>query len=104
MGPLLIRRLRIRRRVRLVRRGQASVADATLLYQRMLHVVKRHGYHKPAWFTPEEFAGSFPPGGLQLAVAEFTDAYNAVRFGGHTEVAPRLSALLDELERRGRRP
>ena len=39
--------------------------------------------------------------------AEFTTTYNALRFGGHTEVAPRLSALLDrlehsELERAGR--
>jgi len=104
VGPPLIRRLRIRRRVERVRRGQASVADATLLYQRMLHIVKRHGYHKPPWFTPAEFAGSLPPGGLGLAVGEFTEAYNAVRFGGHTEVAPRLSSLLDRLERQGRRP
>jgi transglutaminase-like putative cysteine protease len=102
--PPLIRRLRIRRRVSLVRRGRASVADATLLYQRMLQIVRRHGYHKPAWFTPAEFAGSLPANGLGTAVAEFTEAYNAVRFGGRTEVAPRLSILLDQLERQGRRP
>jgi protein-glutamine gamma-glutamyltransferase len=101
-GPRLIRLLRIRRRFQRVRRGQASVADATLLYQRMLHVVRRHGYHKPMWFTPGEFAGSFPPGGLGSAVMEFTEAYNAVRFGGRTEAAPRLSILLDQLERQGR--
>ncbi len=102
-GPPLVRLLRIRRRVERVRRGQASVADATLLYRRMLHVVKRHGYHKPSWFTPAEFAGSLPPGGLGSAVTEFTAAYNAMRFGGRTEVAPRLSVLLDQLERRERR-
>jgi len=102
-GPRLVRRLRIRRRFQRVRRGQASVADATLLYQRMLHVVRRHGYHKPVWFTPAEFAGSLPPGGLGSAVMEFTEAYNAVRFGGRTEAATRLSILLDQLERQGRR-
>jgi transglutaminase-like putative cysteine protease len=101
--PPLVRRLRMRRRVERVRRGQASVADATVLYERMLHVVKRHGYHKPVWFTPAEFAGSLPPDALGVAVTEFTLAYNAVRFGGRTEVAPRLSILLDRLERQGKR-
>ena len=38
-----------------------------------------------------------------LPVGEFTTAYNALRFGGHIEVAPRLSILLDELERKIRR-
>ena len=50
-GPLL-RLLRMRRRVERVRRGQASVADATLLYQRMLHILKRRGYQKPPGSRP----------------------------------------------------
>ena len=97
-GPKTIRELRLRRRVGRVRRGQASVADATLLYGRMLQVVEGQGYRKPAWFTPVEFARSLPPGTLGQAVGEFTVAYNALRFGGQTEVAPRLTALLDHLE------
>ncbi len=97
--PPLLRRLRIRLRVLRVRRGQASVADATLLYQRMLHLLKRRGYHKPAWFTPGEFAASLPRNGLGTAVEEFTATYNALRFGGRTEEASRLSLLLDKLER-----
>ena len=52
--------MHIRRRVERVRRGQASVADATVLYQRMLHILKRRGYQKPLWFTPAEFAASLP--------------------------------------------
>jgi transglutaminase-like putative cysteine protease len=104
MGPPIIRLLRIRHRVKRVRRGQASVADATLLYARMLHLLKRHGYHKPAWFTPAEFAASLPRTSLGSAVTEFTATYNALRFGGRTEAAPRLSILLDELERQERRP
>ena len=97
-APPLIRLLRMRRRVERVRRGQAVVGDATLLYQRMLHVLKRQGFQKPAWFTPVEFANSLPNGAMAAAVAEFTSAYNALRFGGRTEAAPRLSLLLDELE------
>ena len=58
-GPL-VRLMRMRQRVERVRRGQASVADATLLYQRMLHILKRRGYQKPPWFTPAEFAASLP--------------------------------------------
>jgi transglutaminase-like putative cysteine protease len=102
--PPLVRLVRMRRRVQRVRRGEASVADATLLYERMLQVVRRHGYQKPAWFTPAEFASSLPGSPLSAAVGEFTSAYNALRFGRRTEVAPRLSTLLDELERQERRP
>ncbi len=100
--PRLVRLLRMHHRVRRVRRGQASVADATLLYERMLHLLKRRGYQKPAWFTPAEFASSLAPAPLRMAVDEFTATYNALRFGGRTEVAPRLSLLLDELERQKR--
>jgi hypothetical protein len=102
LGPPAVRLLQVRRRVERVRRGQASVADATLLYERMLHVLKRRGYQKPAWFTPAEFAASLPANQFGTAVAEFTTTYNALRFGGHTEMAHRLSVLLDELEQAGR--
>ena len=99
LGPRLVRLLRIRSRVERVRRGQATVGDATLLYQRMLDLLKRRGYQKPAWFTPAEFARSLPPGQMGTVVTEFTGKYNALRFGRRTEVAPRLSMLLDELGR-----
>ncbi len=98
-GPPLVRMLRIRRRVDQVRRGHASVADATLLYERMLQILKRRGFQKPLWFTPAEFAASLPATAMAARVAEFTATYNALRFGGRTEVAPQLSALLDELDR-----
>ena len=96
--PPLVRLVRVRRRVQRVRRGQASRGDATLLYERMLAILKRRGYQKPAWFTPAEFAASLADSPLAGGVREFTAAYNALRFGGRTEVAPRLSALLDEME------
>jgi transglutaminase-like putative cysteine protease len=97
-GPL-IRLMHMRQRVERVRRGQASVADATLLYQRMLHILKRRGYQKPPWFTPAEFAASLPRSPLADSVGEFTGTYNALRFGGHAEAAPRLSILFDRMER-----
>jgi hypothetical protein len=100
-APPLIRLLRMRRRVKRVRRGQADVGDATMLYQRMLHVLKRQGFQKPAWFTPVEFAATLPHGAMAAAVAEFTSAYNALRFGGRTGAAARLSLLLDEVEKSG---
>jgi transglutaminase-like putative cysteine protease len=101
-APPLLRLLRMRRRVRKVRRGEASVDDATLLYGRMLHLVERRGYHKPAWFTPHEFANSLPAETLRPIVTEFTNAYNALRFGGRSDAASRLSVLLDQLEHQGR--
>jgi transglutaminase-like putative cysteine protease len=100
MAPPAYRAFQMRRRVARVRRGEASVADATLLYARMLQVVERQGYQKPTWFTPVEFARSLPATSMGRAVQEFTGAYNAVRFGGQVEAAPRMSALLDELEGR----
>jgi len=99
VAPRLASVLRLRRRVQRLRRGEAQGADATLLYERMLRVLKRRGFQKPAWFTPVEFARSLGGTPLSAAVVEFTSAYNALRFGGRTEVAPRLSALLDQLER-----
>jgi len=98
-ATLALRRLSLRQRVERVRRGQASVADATLLYQRMLQILKRRGFQKPPWFTPSEFAASLPATPLGEAVGEFTLTYNALRFGGHTQAAARLSVLLDRMER-----
>jgi transglutaminase-like putative cysteine protease len=98
-GPRMVSLLRLRLRVQRVRRGKAGAGDATLLYQQMLAIVKRRGYQKPAWFTPAEFAASLPGGAFSRAVGEFTTVYNAVRFGGRTEAAQRLSMLLDRLER-----
>ena len=86
LGPPLVRLVRMRQRVQRVRRGQASMADATLLYERMLHLLKRHGYHKPPWFTPVEFAASISYSPVAVTVQEFTASYNALRFGGRTEV------------------
>jgi transglutaminase-like putative cysteine protease len=97
-SPKLWRVWRMRQGVRRVRSGKGSVADATLLYQTMLKLLKRRGYQKPAWFTPNEFARSLPPTEMGLLVLRFTAAYNALRFGGKAGEAPQLSVLLEQLE------
>jgi transglutaminase-like putative cysteine protease len=99
LGPRAVRLFKVHLRVRRVRRGETSAGDATLLYHRMLDLLKRRGYEKPVWFTPAEFAASLRSDGLQTAVVEFTTIYNEWRFGGRTDGVPRLSHLLDELER-----
>jgi transglutaminase-like putative cysteine protease len=101
-GPRLWRLWRLRLGLWRLRRGQASVGDATLFYNRMLKLMKRRGYQKPACLTPYEFACSLPPSDLSMLVVQFTSAYNALRFGGEGGAAPKLSALLEELERQGR--
>jgi hypothetical protein len=101
-GPPFLRLLRMRLRVSRARRGQAGMADATVLYRRMLDILRRRGYQRPAWFTPNEFAASLPRGPLGAAVGEFTMRYNALRFGGSIDAAPRLSALLDEIAQRAK--
>jgi hypothetical protein len=103
LAPPLIRRVRMRRRVERVRRGEAAAGDATLLYRRMLIVLGRRGYQKPAWYTPAEFAEALPRGAMGTAVAEFTLAYNDARFGGRITAARRMTELLDELERQAAR-
>jgi transglutaminase-like putative cysteine protease len=87
-----------RRRVRQVRRGAGQPSDATLLYARLLGLLKRRGFEKPAWLTPAEFARQLPASALAVRVEEFTLAYNHLRFGGCRQAALRMVALLGEME------
>ncbi|MDQ6700885.1 MAG: DUF3488 and transglutaminase-like domain-containing protein [Acidobacteriota bacterium] len=97
LGPAAVRALQTRRRVQQIRRGQATAADATLLYARMLHVMKRRGYQKPPWFTPREFAATLLESPAAAKVEQFTNAYNALRFGGDAAAGKQLGQLLDDL-------
>jgi protein-glutamine gamma-glutamyltransferase len=87
-----------RRRVLRVQRGEAEASDATLLYQRMLKVLKRRGIEKPAWLTPCEFARVVAEPEVAALVDDLTSAYNQLRFGGHAEAAGRMMVLLERLE------
>ena len=86
------------RRNRRVRGGAVSAAEATLLYERMLHNLKRRGFQKPPWFTPAEFATTLPDSEFSHCVAVFTEGYQALRFGSHQEAGPRLVSLLERIE------
>jgi hypothetical protein len=99
-GARAIRALHLGLRVARARRDPATARDATLLYERMLAIVERRGYRKPPWFTPDEFAASLPPGALAATVAEFTVAYNALRFGRRAADRARIAMLFGELGRR----
>ncbi len=87
-----------RRRVLKVQRGQAEASDATLLYQRMLTVLTRHGIEKPVWLTPFEFARVLQEPELARLVEDLTEAYNQLRFGGRADAAGRMVQLLEQLE------
>src|SRR5579884_989081 len=91
--------LEARRRVRKLSRGQASASDATVLYVRMLKLLKRRGLEKPAWLTPAEFARVIPDPQLSLLVQDFTGAYNDLRFGSDAAGAARMLNAIEKLSR-----
>ena len=87
-----------RQRALKVQRGEAEASDATLLYQRMLKVLKRRGVEKPIWLTPCEFARVLEEPEVAVLVEDLTSAYNELRFGGRAEAAGRMVVLLERLE------
>ncbi|HUS05839.1 MAG TPA: transglutaminaseTgpA domain-containing protein [Bryobacteraceae bacterium] len=87
-----------RRRVQRLLRGEVARNDAALLYLRMLDVLRRRGYEKPAWLTPSEFARVLPASPTAALVQELTDAYNNLRFGGRAEAGHEMVRLLREIE------
>lgn len=97
-GPRAVSWLRARRHARRVLQGKASPADATLLYLRMLELLRRRGIEKPPWVTPSEFVRQLPSSHATPLVEDLTRAYNDVRFGRHNEAAPKMVSLLAALE------
>jgi transglutaminase-like putative cysteine protease len=90
--------MRTRERVHRVECGLASSSDATLLYLRMLAVLKKSGFDKPPWLTPLEFARVLPASETAAMVRRLTAAYNDLRFGAKPGAAPRILELLEKLE------
>ncbi|MGH9592490.1 MAG: DUF4129 domain-containing transglutaminase family protein, partial [Bryobacteraceae bacterium] len=97
-GPAAAGRWRAHLRLRRAQRGDAPASDATVLYERMLHLLARRGFQKPPWLTPAEFARVLPASETALLVEDLTAAYNEVRFGGRRNAAPRMVWLLQRLE------
>jgi protein-glutamine gamma-glutamyltransferase len=96
-GPRLWRKWRARACLRQIIRSGGSPSDAGILYQRMLDILARRGFHKPAWFTPIEFARHLPAG-ENRRVAQFTALYNSIRFGGDASATSQLAQLLQEFD------
>jgi hypothetical protein len=93
-GPVWHRWWRIQSRVRTIRRGRGNASDATLLYERLLAILKSRGKEKPAWMTPSEFARIVE---VPL-VLEITACYLRLRYGGDTAAAGKMAGLLVQLE------
>jgi hypothetical protein len=96
-GPRLWRELRQTSQVRRIQRSGGTVRDASVLYERMLDRLARRGFQKPGWFTPNEFVRHLPAE-ERRRVAEFTEIYNGIRFGGDAAATAHLAAMLREFE------
>ncbi|MEP7363682.1 MAG: DUF3488 and transglutaminase-like domain-containing protein [Acidobacteriota bacterium] len=88
-----------RRRDEKLRGRAAGASDATLLYQRMLNALRRHGNEKPAWLTPREFARTLTQSPHAALVNEATEIYQELRYGAREQSAHRLLDLVTTLER-----
>lgn len=97
-GPACWRWWVTQRRVMRILRGQVGASDASILYGRMLAILKSRGFEKPAWLTPMEFARILPDPGTAAIVEKLTGAYNELRFGGKPDAGVKLLALLHDLE------
>ncbi|MBI2688494.1 MAG: DUF3488 domain-containing protein [Acidobacteria bacterium] len=97
LGPRFLRRLQERRQRTRLASGQAGAPDATVLYRQMLETLEANQIRKPVWFTPTEFAEKLPPSELSGKVAEFTRAYNRLRFGEEPGAAAEMLTIFDEI-------
>jgi Domain of unknown function (DUF4129) len=97
-GLLYWKKTPVWRRNRRVFGGADSAVEATVLYEKMLRKMRRRGFEKPPWFTPAEFAATLPDSELANCVSEFTEGYQALRFGGDPEARGELVQLLARLE------
>jgi transglutaminase-like putative cysteine protease len=97
-GPRLYRDASARWQIRRMRSGAAGAPDAALLYQQMLRLLRRRGLEKPPWLTPAEFARMVPDPGRAVVVADFTAAYNEMRFGRVPGATQRALDALKRLE------
>jgi hypothetical protein len=97
-AAMLLAVFRAKRQQWRLARGQVAAGDAALLYHRMLRILRRRGYEKPAWLTATEFARVLPASPMAVLVEEATAAYQELRFGGKPDAAAKLLQLLEELE------
>ncbi|MFN0100917.1 MAG: DUF3488 and DUF4129 domain-containing transglutaminase family protein [Bryobacteraceae bacterium] len=101
VGPLALRRWRERRQRSRLAGGRAGASDATILYRQLLETLEQNQIRKPSWFTPREFAEKLPPSELSARVADFTRAYNRLRFGNDAAAAGEMLAIYDRIKGAG---
>ena len=70
---------------------------ASLWYERMARVVARRGVKKSNGETPQEFVRKIEDQRLRKPVEQFTNVYEAARFGNSAEDAGRLPELFEEV-------
>lgn len=93
------RTLRHWRELRLARRpSQAPRAAATIWYERMVRLLRRHHLTKASSQTPQEFAKMIEAGTLRESVERFNECYEKARFGGSEDDASNLPRLYEEIE------
>ncbi|HTS11458.1 MAG TPA: DUF3488 and transglutaminase-like domain-containing protein [Candidatus Limnocylindrales bacterium] len=75
-------------------KGSLAAPLAALEYREMLRLLERRGWKKAASQTAMEFASAIPAPEVAGPVAQFTELYQAARFGDHPAGAEQMSALL----------
>jgi hypothetical protein len=78
--------------------SSATVHEAAKLYRGMLVALRKRGIVKSPFQTAGDFAACLSECPARLLVAEFTYAYESVRFGRNTQEVPRLAELLRRIE------
>ena len=101
VGPRVGRRWRERRQRSRLTGGRADANDATVLYRQLLETLEQNQIRKPSWFTPMEFAEKLPASELSERVAEFTRAYNRLRYGNDAAAAGEMLAIYDRIRGAG---
>ncbi len=76
-----------------------SIHEAERMYDQLLKILKKRGVERPAWMTPQEFAHQFPAAPWRDSAVKFTQAYYDFRFGGRTEAASEMQALLKQVRK-----
>jgi transglutaminase-like putative cysteine protease len=71
---------------------------ASIWYRKMTQSLARRGMRKPIAQTPREFVKEIEDGTLRMRVGQFTEAYEAARFGNSPEDAQRLPELYEEVK------
>ena len=92
-GRAVIRYAVARWALRTKRGGNLTASLATLEYAEMLRLLEARGWKKSLSQTPLEFATAIPAD-LSAQILQFTEIYQAARFGSHPAPIERMSSLL----------